>query len=325
MTANGVVAARELVVLRLEDDDGTLGLRRGRPVRALRRRADRAMRWRRSARGRRRGAPAAGPRGRGARRLDLEAPPRRARPLGEPGNDALPVNMTLPAGPPEEVAARARPRAARGLRLLQGQGRPARRRGARGRRARRGRARGPRFGWTPTAPGRWTRRSHAIARARGATTSSSWSSRARRSRSWPRCASACPCRSPPTSRSTTPERRRGARSRSAPATSVNVKLAAERRLRGRARGAARGPRARPRAVPVQHARRPLGHRGGAPAGGGRGAARWPAGWPRSSLFDARWRRRCRRPDGLLAVPQGPGLGVEVDEDALAEVLVDEIV
>ena len=30
------------------------------------------------------------------------------RPLAEPGRDALPVNMTLPAGPPEEVAARAR-------------------------------------------------------------------------------------------------------------------------------------------------------------------------------------------------------------------------
>ena len=29
-------------------------------------------------------------------------------------------------------------------------------------------------------------------------------------------------------------------------------------------------------------------------------------------------------DGLMAVPEGPGLGVNVDDDALAEVLVEEI-
>ncbi|MGH2805294.1 MAG: mandelate racemase/muconate lactonizing enzyme family protein, partial [Thermoleophilaceae bacterium] len=40
-------------------------------------------------------------------RLDLEAR-QEGRPLAEPAKDALPVNMTLPAGPPEEVAARAR-------------------------------------------------------------------------------------------------------------------------------------------------------------------------------------------------------------------------
>jgi L-alanine-DL-glutamate epimerase-like enolase superfamily enzyme len=39
-------------------------------------------------------------------RLDLEAR-REGRPLGEPGAEAIPVNRTLPAGPPEEVAERA--------------------------------------------------------------------------------------------------------------------------------------------------------------------------------------------------------------------------
>jgi o-succinylbenzoate synthase len=39
-------------------------------------------------------------------RLDLEAR-REGRPIGEPGADAIPVNRTLAAGPPAEVAARA--------------------------------------------------------------------------------------------------------------------------------------------------------------------------------------------------------------------------
>jgi o-succinylbenzoate synthase len=43
------------------------------------------------------------------------------------------------------------------------------------------------------------------------------------------------------------------------------------------------------------------------------------------LFDARIARALPRPaDGLMEVPEGPGLGVSVDEDALAEVLVEEI-
>ena len=43
------------------------------------------------------------------------------------------------------------------------------------------------------------------------------------------------------------------------------------------------------------------------------------------LFDAELARALPGPRaGLLAVPQGPGLGVSVDDDALAEVLVEEI-
>ena len=43
------------------------------------------------------------------------------------------------------------------------------------------------------------------------------------------------------------------------------------------------------------------------------------------LFDARIARALPRPaDGLMAVPEGPGLGVSVDDEALAEMLVEEI-
>jgi L-alanine-DL-glutamate epimerase-like enolase superfamily enzyme len=43
------------------------------------------------------------------------------------------------------------------------------------------------------------------------------------------------------------------------------------------------------------------------------------------LFDARIARALPSPSaGLMAVPQGPGLGVSVDEEALAEVTVEEL-
>ena len=43
------------------------------------------------------------------------------------------------------------------------------------------------------------------------------------------------------------------------------------------------------------------------------------------LFEARIAAALPRPRrGTLSVPRGPGLGVDVDEDALAEVLVEEI-
>ena len=43
------------------------------------------------------------------------------------------------------------------------------------------------------------------------------------------------------------------------------------------------------------------------------------------LFDARVARALPAPQrGTLSVPRGPGLGVAVDDEALAEVLVEEI-
>ena len=102
VTAAGVVPARELALLRLEDD-GVVGYGEaapfepydGVPIEAVTE------------------ALASGsdgpPQARAAEemaRLDLEA--RRAgRPVGEPGAEVIAVNRTLPAGPPDEVAARA--------------------------------------------------------------------------------------------------------------------------------------------------------------------------------------------------------------------------
>jgi L-Ala-D/L-Glu epimerase len=104
VTAGGVVSARELVLLKIEGDDGVVGYGEAAPlepydgvaieevVQALRNGSE--------------GPPQA----RAAEEmaeLDLEA--RRAgRGLGEPGADAIPVNRTLPAGPPEETAHAAR-------------------------------------------------------------------------------------------------------------------------------------------------------------------------------------------------------------------------
>ena len=113
VTSTGVLASRELAVIRLEDDDGTVGwgeaaalepydgvsaedvvdaLREGPPPR---------------------GSP---PPARAAwelAELDLQAR-RRGKSLGAPGADAMPVNLTLPAGPPQEVAAAAREGVRRG-------------------------------------------------------------------------------------------------------------------------------------------------------------------------------------------------------------------
>jgi L-Ala-D/L-Glu epimerase len=105
VTSGGVVTARELVVLRLEGSDGTVGWGEAAPFEPYDGvPLERAIAALSGGGGRR------PPQARAAEeiaRLDLEAR-QEGRPLAEPGRDALPVNMTLPAGPPEEVAARAR-------------------------------------------------------------------------------------------------------------------------------------------------------------------------------------------------------------------------
>jgi o-succinylbenzoate synthase len=105
-TAGGVVVARDLLLLRLEDDDGHAGFGEAAPLEpydgvALER-VGAALR----------GEPdvVPPPHARAAEemaRLDLEAR-REGRALGEPGAEAIAVNRTLAAGPPEEVADRAR-------------------------------------------------------------------------------------------------------------------------------------------------------------------------------------------------------------------------
>lgn len=106
VTAGGVVAERELAVIRLEDDDGTVGFGEAAPLEPYDGvSVDAVMDALRDGPPRR-GAP---PQARAAwelAELDLQMR-RRGRPLGEPGADAIPVNLTLPAGPPEEVAAAA--------------------------------------------------------------------------------------------------------------------------------------------------------------------------------------------------------------------------
>ena len=102
-TASGVVAAREIVLLCLEDDEGARGYGEGAPLEhydgvsveqvAAALKGDHAD-------------PQPPPQARAAEelaRLDLEAC-RAGRPVGEPGAEVIPVNRTLAAGPPEEVA-----------------------------------------------------------------------------------------------------------------------------------------------------------------------------------------------------------------------------
>jgi L-alanine-DL-glutamate epimerase-like enolase superfamily enzyme len=106
VTANGVLAERELVVVRLEDDEGNPGWGEAAPLEPYDGVGIEEV-W---------AALTGGPPRRNAPRqartawelseLDLQAR-RRGRPLGDPGADAIPVNRTLPAGPSDEVAAAA--------------------------------------------------------------------------------------------------------------------------------------------------------------------------------------------------------------------------
>ena len=103
VTAGGVVAERELVVIRLEDEDGVVGFGEAAPLEPYDGVTPDEV-WEAL----RDGPPPRGgpPQARTAwelAELDLQAR-RRGRSLGEPGADAIPVNWTLPAGPPDEVA-----------------------------------------------------------------------------------------------------------------------------------------------------------------------------------------------------------------------------
>jgi o-succinylbenzoate synthase len=102
-TANGLITARELVLLRLEDDDGAVGYGEAAPLPSYD-----GVSVDDVAEALQNGSPGP-PHARTAEEmahLDLAAR-REGRPLGEPGAEAIAVNRTLGAGPPEEVAARA--------------------------------------------------------------------------------------------------------------------------------------------------------------------------------------------------------------------------
>ncbi len=105
MTSFGVMHDRPAVFVRVEDDDGAVGYGEAAPLPgydgvSLDDVIDALMN----------GGAEGPPQARTAEEmalLDLQAR-REGRPLGEPGAEAIAVNRTLPAGPPEEVAARAR-------------------------------------------------------------------------------------------------------------------------------------------------------------------------------------------------------------------------
>ena len=104
VTAGGVVSARELALLRIEDDDGLAGYGEAAPLEGYDGVSlDAVIEELRNE------APAL-PQAHAAEelaRLDLQAR-RDGRTLGEPGADAIVVNRTLGGGPPGEMAGRAR-------------------------------------------------------------------------------------------------------------------------------------------------------------------------------------------------------------------------
>lgn len=109
VTSAGVATARELLLLRLEDDEGNVGYGEAAPFEpydgvALDDVAA-ALRLRR-----RKGDSGGPPQAHAANemaQLDLEGR-REGTGLAEPGAEAVPVNLALPAGPPDEVAGLAR-------------------------------------------------------------------------------------------------------------------------------------------------------------------------------------------------------------------------
>ena len=105
VTSNAVVSARELLLLRLEARDGTVGYGEAAPFEPYDGvPLEHALAALTGGGGRR------PPQVRAAEeiaRLDLHAR-QEERPLAEPRKDSLPVNMTLAGGPPDEVAERAR-------------------------------------------------------------------------------------------------------------------------------------------------------------------------------------------------------------------------
>ena len=105
VTSTGVVSARELLLLRLEARDGTVGYGEAAPLESYD-----GVPLEQAAAALTGGGGRRPPHARAAEeiaRLDLHAR-QEERPLAEPHKDALAVNMTLAAGPPEEVAERAR-------------------------------------------------------------------------------------------------------------------------------------------------------------------------------------------------------------------------
>ena len=104
VTADSVVAEREIALLRIEDSDGAVGYGEAAPFEPYDGVALADVVEVLSADGEPGdGAPPQAHAAWELARMDLDAR-REGRPLGEPGAEAIAVNRTLPAGPPEEVA-----------------------------------------------------------------------------------------------------------------------------------------------------------------------------------------------------------------------------
>ena len=318
VTAGGVVAARELVVLRLEDDDGAVGCGEAAPLepydgvsveRVIRALQDGA-----------RGGPPQAHAAEEMARLDLEA--RRAgRPLGEPGAVAIAVNLTLPAGPPDEVAARAGAGVRAGYSCFKVKvGLPDDLERVRAVRA----AVGPWPALRLDANGAWTPAEAIRAVAALAPFDIQLVEQ--------------PCRSleemavvrravpvplgADESIASPADVRAAARARACDV--VNVKLAGSGGF-GAAREAIREAECCGlRAYLSSTLDGPWGIAAALQLAASEGVS-LACGLATLQLFDARIARALPAPTGgLLAVPEGPGLGVTVDDDALAEVLVEEL-
>ena len=241
-------------------------------------------------------------------RLDLRGPPGGAAARPSRARDAIPVNMTLPAGPPEEVGRSAHARACGAgyacfklkVGLPDDDERVAAVR----------EAIGPWPALRVDANGAWSV-DEAVTRIRALEAHDlelvEQPCRTPRGAA-PRCASACPRRSPPTSRSHRCARVR-ARGRARGLRRGERQARRRRRLQARPRGAARWP-ARTASAPSCRARSTA--RGASPprcSSPPPRTSRWPAGWPRSSCSTGRWRARSPRPaDGHAAGARRPGLG-----------------
>lgn len=319
VTSGAVVTARELALLRLEDDDGAVGYGEAAPftpydgvllddvVAAL---ADGEPA---------RDAPAQARAAWDLALLDMEAR-REGRALGEPGAEAIPVNRTLPGGPPDQVGRHAAEGVRAGFACFKvkvGLADDAERVAAV--RA----AIGPWPALRIDANGAWSVEQAAIALGRLARYDLELVEQP--CGTLPELAELrrdCPVPIAADESVATPDDVRAAAALGA-CDVVNVKLAASGGF-----------------APAREALRTARESGLEPflsstldGPWGIAAALQLAASERLSLacglatlelFDARIASALPSPrNGLMAVPQGPGLGVSVDDDALAEVLVEE--
>ena len=317
VTSGGVVSARELVVLRLRDEDGAEGYGEAAPLESYD-----GMTVERVLSALRNGESGP-PQARAAEemaRLDLDGR-RSGRALGEPGADAIAVNRTLAAGPPAEVAAAAKDGVRAGYSCFKVKvGLP----DDVERVAAVREAIGPWPALRLDANGAWSV-DEAIARI-AALEPYDVQLVEQPCRTLDELAQVRPQVGVPIAADesvTTPDDVRAAAEARA-CDAVNVKLAGSGGYGG-AREAVREAESQGlRAYLSSTLDGPWGIAAGLQLAASEGLS-LACGLATLELFDARIAQALPRPrDGLLEVPQGPGLGIDVEEEALAEVVVEEL-